>query len=98
MAVIRQIYVNELDGMEINAGDPMPYPIPLWTGVGKNPMVQTLKVNIDGTKDFLPLVYPSFEYNSEGFVKRIWIHAEANGPIAVDNMVVNIYPQQYLNV
>lgn len=98
MTVIRQIYVNELDGVFIDIGDPMPYPIPCIFGIGKNPIVQVLKREADGKRTALPNITPTFEYNADGYVTRIWINAEESGDVAVNNMVVNIYPQQYLNV
>lgn len=99
MTVIRQVYVNELEGVKINIGDPMPYPIPLIFGIGKNPVVQVLKIETNGTKTQLPNTTATFEYNIDGYVSRIWINAESSeDATAVNNMSVNVYPQQYLNV
>lgn len=98
MTLIRQIYVNELGGMPINIGDPMPYPIPMVVGVGKNPRVTIEKVVVSGPTPTMPAMYPSFDRNAEGYVTRIWINGDSIGGLAVEDYLVYITPQQYLNI
>lgn len=96
--LIRQIYVNELGGMPINVGDPMPYPIPMVVGVGKNPRVTVEKVVAMGSTPEMPLMYPSFDRNAEGYVTRIWINGYSIDGKAVEDYLVYVTPQQFINI
>ncbi len=87
---------NEQNGVKINIGDPIPFPIALVYGIGKNPLVTVEKDNGDGTFDALPLVYPRFKRDAQGFVTDLWI--VTGGPTATDNMVVHVYPQNVVLV